>query len=441
MSSERTYILRRVRYVLSAGIAVVVFVACGYAYEVRTVFSAPIDTNALNAEINRKAQELQTINQKITQTQNTINTLTNKKRSLSTDINKLDSTIGQLDLNIRSSQINLEKLQLELQLLGDQKISIEESIGNKRKAIADVLSMMQKSDDKGLVYLLLKSGSLAESVSEIQNLSDLESSLSIRVSELARLHYDLTGNISMASTKKEGVEAEKEDLASRKSIVDEQKQAKQTILKETKNKESEYQEQLEELLAKQQEVENIVAEIEAKLRAALDPSSLPTSGTGAIEYPVSNVLISQCYGATAFARTAYKSGRHNGVDFAVPVGTRVYAVDDGVVRRVDNNDVNSWKKYQYGRHVLIDHGSGLTSIYAHLSQYVVSSGERVKRGQLIGYSGNTGYSTGAHLHFGMYSTNTVSLKSIPPAQGLVPVGADTNPIPYLPPSAERSKCL
>jgi murein DD-endopeptidase MepM/ murein hydrolase activator NlpD len=82
---------------------------------------------------------------------------------------------------------------------------------------------------------------------------------------------------------------------------------------------------------------------------------------------------------------------HKGVDFHAPPGTPVYAVNRGIVR--------SARKYVvYGNSVIVDHGLGLLSMYMHLSKMVVSPGQLAEKGQLIGYSGETGYSEGPHLH-------------------------------------------
>ena len=100
---------------------------------------------------------------------------------------------------------------------------------------------------------------------------------------------------------------------------------------------------------------------------------------------------------------------------------------------VDNNDrgVSRWQKYQYGRYVLIKHDNNLSTLYAHLSRQVVARGATVKRGDLIGYSGNTGYSTGPHIHLTVYWAPSVQMKSVPPAAGLVPVGVTIDPNDYL----------
>lgn len=83
---------------------------------------------------------------------------------------------------------------------------------------------------------------------------------------------------------------------------------------------------------------------------------------------------------------------HSGVDFSTKMNAEVYATGDGVV----NIDKTQWG---YGKMVTIDHGYGYKSMYAHLNRFAVRKGQKVKRGQLIGYAGSTGKSTGVHLHY------------------------------------------
>jgi murein DD-endopeptidase MepM/ murein hydrolase activator NlpD len=84
---------------------------------------------------------------------------------------------------------------------------------------------------------------------------------------------------------------------------------------------------------------------------------------------------------------------HTGLDFTADIGTEIYATGDGVVESIES-------KYSgYGQHVIINHGFGYESLYAHMSRVAVRPGQKVRRGQIIGYVGNTGTSTGPHLHY------------------------------------------
>tara|TARA_A100001234_G_C12588492_1_gene369416 strand:+ start:199 stop:942 length:744 start_codon:yes stop_codon:yes gene_type:complete len=87
---------------------------------------------------------------------------------------------------------------------------------------------------------------------------------------------------------------------------------------------------------------------------------------------------------------------HYGMDFTAPQGTPVYATGDGTVVRADNRSSG------YGNHIRIDHGYGYTSLYAHLYKFNVKRYQKVKRGDLIGYVGNTGRSNAPHLHYEIF---------------------------------------
>lgn len=91
----------------------------------------------------------------------------------------------------------------------------------------------------------------------------------------------------------------------------------------------------------------------------------------------------------------WKLGRHTGVDFTVPTGTKVVSAMSGTV--LETGSV-TWGP-SYGISVIIDHGQGIRAIYAHLSALKVKKGDKVEEGELIGLSGNSGNSTGPHLHF------------------------------------------
>ena len=126
----------------------------------------------------------------------------------------------------------------------------------------------------------------------------------------------------------------------------------------------------------------------------------PAADNGWLQ-PCSYVYISSAYGSRG-------SGWHNGVDFAAPRGTPIYASRSGTVTTVKSLN------YSYGNYVVINHGDGFSSLYAHMDYYVVSQGQYVSQGQLIGYVGSTGNSTGNHLHFTIFYN-----------------GSDVNPMNYL----------
>ena len=111
--------------------------------------------------------------------------------------------------------------------------------------------------------------------------------------------------------------------------------------------------------------------------------------------PVKNEDLTRMASGYGYRSDPFTKARkfHRGMDFTAPRGTPVYATGNGIVKRADRRSSG------YGRHIRIDHGFGYTSLYAHLYKYVVKRGQKVKRGDLIGFVGSTGRSQAPHLHY------------------------------------------
>ncbi|WP_047416485.1 M23 family metallopeptidase [Cellulophaga sp. Hel_I_12] len=114
--------------------------------------------------------------------------------------------------------------------------------------------------------------------------------------------------------------------------------------------------------------------------------------------PISNEDLTRMASGYGWRSDPFTKARkmHFGMDFTAPKGTPIYATGDGIVTRADSNSAG------YGNHIRIDHGFGYVSLYAHLSKYNVTSGRRVKRGDLIGFVGSTGRSEAPHLHYEIF---------------------------------------
>lgn len=121
-------------------------------------------------------------------------------------------------------------------------------------------------------------------------------------------------------------------------------------------------------------------------------ANLPSTDTG-YGRPLSNFSVSSGYGYRP-RPTAGATTFHQGVDLAAPMGTPIYATHDGYVTNAGWSD-------GYGYNVSINSGTGVETFYAHQSKLAVKSGQYVRKGQLIGYVGSTGVSTGPHLHYGV----------------------------------------
>lgn len=385
----------------------------------------------LKAAIEKKKQEEQELSNQIKAVQNVLETTAGEKQTLQRELNQINNNVKQLDLGIKYSKTAAEKLGYEIQ---DTQYSIKESeqrIAERRKEIAEMLRQTQQKDtSEGVLVSILKGKSLTDTVGEIQALIEFQNKFSQDIDELQGYTVELDGQLKTAEEKKRQKEIERENFKNKKVILDQTKQYQQQLLSQTKNKEQIYQNSLVELKKRSDQIDAEIARLEEEARKGINFGALPKIDTGPLMMPAQG-RITQGYGATPFAVKNYASKRHNGIDIAGSIGTPIYAAADGRVAGIADQDLYC-RKGAYGRFVTITHYNGLTTLYAHLSLWTVSEGQEVKKGDLIGYMGNTGFSTGPHLHFTVYATPTFkiapALKSCGPK---MPFGGDVNPFDYL----------
>lgn len=401
----------------------------------------------LKNTISQKAEEFKKINEQIQKTQEELEETQEEGKTLKKELNKANSQINQIDLGIKSSQIMIEKLGLEIESLNYDIADIEKQIGVNKEAAAETLRELQIKDKETPLVVFLKNKTLAESVFEIEGLTSLSDRLSASIGEMKTLKNELDEKLKDSSRKKNLQEWENTNFKNKKIIVEDVKKEKQVLLEKTKNQEKKYQQTLEELQKLQDEIAEEIDKMEEELRLKIDPTLLPVPRPGVLGLPIlipparGTFSSQQKHGFTRNRGRRY----HNGLDFSAPLGTPILAAESGKIIAVgdqDNYRTNGKKlcyRAAYGKFVMVKHENNLTTTYAHLSRWIVNVGDQVEKGQIIGYSGNTGRSTGPHLHFIVYATQT-----IPPAKsgfyegttgsrvcGPLPVGGDLNPLPYL----------
>ncbi|NCN94920.1 peptidoglycan DD-metalloendopeptidase family protein [Candidatus Wolfebacteria bacterium] len=382
----------------------------------------------LKGSIDRKTQELLEITDKINENQKILDAAQGQSRTLKGEIKKINSNINQVNLSIKSSELTIDKLELEVDSLRDEISDAEKEVSLKEKAVAQILREFQKGDDETPFMIFLKNKSLADSVFEMQNLADLSNGLSVEINSLKEAKGNLSGKLGETSDKKQNVQVEKENLKNKQIILSDTKSEKQFVLTQTKNQEKVYQQTLTELQKRQAEIASEIEVMDEELRLKIDPSTLPSKRPGVLARPVSGA-ITQEYGATAFAKYGYAGKWHNGLDFAASIGTPIYSAEKGTVIAVGNSD-KYCNKGAYGKFVVVKHENNLTTLYSHLSLQKVKVGDTIERGGLLGYSGNTGYATGPHLHFSVFSSQTFKM-GLSRVCGLLPYGGDLNPADYL----------
>ncbi len=371
-----------------------------------------------------------------------------KKASLQNELDTITYRIRDLENSIYRNTLIIEKLGLEITSLEEEMKHIDETVRGAKDSVARLLVELQQTNGESLLTILLKHRTLSESASAIQSVVTLASNLSTQARELNELQESLKQKQKSVAQKKVETEVEQSALINRQSLVEDAKSEKEVLLAQTQNEEEQYQEKIQKLQNEQDEISGVMTAIEKRLRETIDASLLPVPRPGILAVPVKDTCVTQEYGSTDFAQQAYRTSFHTGLDLRAPTGEPVYAALDGFVAAVDDNDrgASRWQRYQYGKYIIIQHENNLSTLYAHLSRTAVGEGQAVKKGDLIGYAGNTGYTFGAHLHFGVYATPVMGwqertnagtardlggLIRIPPAAGLVPVGATLDPSDYL----------
>jgi murein DD-endopeptidase MepM/ murein hydrolase activator NlpD len=158
----------------------------------------------------------------------------------------------------------------------------------------------------------------------------------------------------------------------------------------------------------------------ANATAAATPNFRPASVAVPSRMPVEGASLTSGYG---MRNHPVLGGRrqHRGVDLAMPTGTPVYATADGVISKAE------WFS-SYGLYIAVEHGAAIQTRFGHLSRLAVAAGQPVKKGDLIGYVGSTGRSTGPHLHYEVRIAGT-AVNPVPYMQGNVRTAPVATPAP------------
>jgi len=389
------------------------------------------EREALIAEQEKLERELEIVNKEAKTLGGAVNSLDATRKKIQADINITQSKINSTNLNIQSLENSMTKK--------------ESQIVVHRKAISDALQALSEYSSRSWAFDLLASASISDVWRDRSQVEGLTGKLEEEIDFLRETKTIL----SKEKEAKEKVVDEqarlKAELGGQKSVVEENKKAKETLLAQTKNKEAEYQKLLQDNIARQKQSESDLFRLESELQIALDPSLIPKAKHSVLSWPLDKIYITGVFGTTVGGLQLYKQGFHNGVDFRASQGTKVKAVLSGTVEGTGNTDEQKGC-YSYGRWILIKHNNGLTSVYAHLSATVVKAGQTVATGQTIGYSGGqpgvfgSGYSTGPHLHLGLFASQGVEIRqfttSIGCKQVSVPISKGTDayldPLAYLP---------
>jgi len=395
----------------------------------------------LQVKIDQRSEEIKTLEKEIATYQKQITQLNGQVSSLASTLKSLELNQKKLEADIKVTENKVIEKNIEIQQLGLAIGDKEDSILDNRRIIAQSYVAMNEYGARSLPELLLENNSLSQAWNALDDLGTLHQGLTARIANLQQVKSGLETNKRSTEKAKADLVKLTAQLKDQRSIVLGTVAEKNTLLKETKNSEAGYSRLLIERQKQKEAFEREVTALESALRIAIDPSSIPRIGTGVLSYPIGTaetVRITQKFGTTDFSTnnpSVYKgsNGDHNGVDFGASIGTQIKAAGSGTVINVIN--ITSALRCGYGNWVAIKHPNGLTTLYAHLSLNTTRVGDQVATGQIIGYSGNTGFTTGPHLHFGVYASQGFQTARSVSCPGITipiaPLNAYLNPLSYL----------
>ena len=391
-------------------IIILAFVICIFSIFPYVHAENETENNQTNNTSNTAVENLQNERNEI---QNQMNEASGQLEGVQNDLSENLQQVQKLDERISESEQELNDLNTQIT---DLQTSIDEveanlqtaqaSYDSQKKLLDNYLIEVQESSDVEYLDVLLSS----------KNISEFLSSYFL-ISELASYEMDLLDDmqakkdeIELSKTK---LEQDREQLATIKAnqtktatILENTKTVRENFISKLSDQEKEIQAQIDEYNTRFEEINKEILELAQGSIAAEYIG-------GELAWPVPGYTrITSKYGMRTHPITGvYKL--HTGVDIGAPMGANFIAANDGIVTKASYNGA-------YGNMVIIDHGGGVSTLYAHGSEILVQVGQTVKRGDPVLKVGSTGYSTGAHAHFEVRLNGVVTDPMPYITNGLVP---------------------
>jgi murein DD-endopeptidase MepM/ murein hydrolase activator NlpD len=317
----------------------------------------------------------------------------NQEAALEKAIAGLDTQITRTRHQVSDAAAQLAAIETQLALAqADLAATQQRLVFDRKQLLVEIVVMYKAQNASNGFSNFLTSGdfnSLWQHVLDVHRLGESERQLIATVTteeqtvqaDVAQISTEKTQQTQVVATL-DGIVAQLDDaLATRQ-------QAQQQLLA----LQARDQQQLAANEAAAKQLNAQIASLQAQEAAALAAGG----GNGHFAWPETGP-ITQGFGCTTFPFEPYDPNCstkhfHSGIDIAAPCGNNVAAADSGIVHTY-------FSDIGYGNHIIIVHGNGWVSVYGHMAAFVVQDGQTVHRGQLIGYEGSTGNSTGCHLHF------------------------------------------
>ncbi|MDD7258871.1 MAG: peptidoglycan DD-metalloendopeptidase family protein [Candidatus Faecousia sp.] len=344
--------------------------------------------------------EIDAVRQQYTAASNQIQDLVNRKNAVDQEIALLHSQI----LNINQQVIAYGQLIADAQDDMDEESQRLDELNEKHKAR---IRAMEEGGTVSYWEVLFQASSFTDFLDRMAMIEEIAQSDQRRLEEIQQAADDLSSTQAKMQQELRSLAEAQQTLADSESLLAEKRTESDGLLRSLAAQKEEFELLLDDSEAKQDALMEEIAQKEKELanaqyeeklaKLALQGQNPPSNATWIT--PVSGYTITSAFGMRIHPVYKYAL-MHNGIDMACPQGTPIYATRAGTVTTA------SYQAGGAGYYVSINHGDGFSSIYMHMTNYVVSSGQSVAAGQLIGYVGSTGVSTGPHLHFGVSYAGT-----------------------------------
>lgn len=433
------------------------------------VARADSTTSSTQGQIDQTQQQIDSLQNEIAQLQIQLNDTTAQKQTLQNAVNQINLQIKKLQTSVSLTNAQISQTDRQITTLSGGIATTTSQIGVSQQGVAESLRNLQQLDQEPVAVILLGGGTLSTFFDQEVQLSALRGDLENNINNLANLKTDLQTSKSAAQDKRTKLAALQTQLLQQKQGLTAAQQSQSQLLAQTKNQESSYQELIAQKKSQEKAFEQVLSQLQSQL-TPVSAGSVPAAKAGTLAWPFSQSVMGTCpakrgalgnsdcitqyFGNTDFATKnaqIYNNMGHDGVDIGVPIGTPVEAAANGIVIGKGNTDLvydtRGRECLSFGKWVMIQHPNGLDTLYAHLSNNtIVSKGDQVSQGEVIGYSGMTGYATGPHLHFGVYAASGVQIMDLGKYRGsggtpctdggaiipVAPTNAYLNPLSYLP---------
>ena len=353
------------------------------------------EIDALEAENAKIQKEIDAIQAQYDETYSEMEMLVAKKSAIDQEMTLLSNKIENTNQQIAACAQLIADTQDELEAAQEELDTLSEQYRHRVRA-------MEEQGKVTYWQVIFEANSFTDLLDRINMIEEINASDRKRIEQM-RIAADLVDAARMnLETEKSGLELTRNQLAEDEAALEIKRTESDDLLVELEKKSDEFElllaesevlqeELMQEIAAKEKDLKE--AKYEEKLAKLAAQGQNPPSNATWIT-PVSNYRLTSAFGMRLHPVLKYYR-MHNGIDLAAAEGTPIYATRAGKVT------VASYQAGGAGNYVSINHLDGFSSVYMHMTHYVVSVGQTVKAGQLIGYVGSTGISTGPHLHFGI----------------------------------------